>query len=108
MPHVLRNSEKGAIGKHVLSSCLSIECNFSISGKLNMSKGKSVFMVSDIHCVWEPDISIIPLSVASSTAESICVMLAGLTHTSRVMGCLAEYVPTEVVSKAQTPSEVNA
>ena len=69
-----------------------------------MANKSRLLMLSDRQTASEPLMSIMPRSVANNTALSICVMLSGLMQTSRVIGCLAEYVPVSDTSNAQTPS----
>ena len=55
-------------------------------GKELIEKANSLSKISEIHWLVEPLISIIPRSVANSTALSIWVILSELIHTSRVIG----------------------
>ena len=68
----------------------------------------SPLRTSEIHIACEPCNSIIPRSVANSTAESICVSDFASIQISRVIGCRAMYVPVFETSKAHTPSSVKA
>lgn len=83
-------------------------CSWSIPGRAAMSNGWLELMMSVRQLASDPEMSMMPREVANRTAESICVIESAFTHTSRVMGCLAEYVPVEVVSSAHTPSLVKA
>ena len=74
----------------------------------DIENGWSVLMVSDMHVDVEPESSIMPRSVGNRTEESSCVIPSGEMHTSRVIGCRAEYVPVADTSRTQTPSVVNA
>ena len=54
-----------------------------------------------------PDTIIMPFSDVKATAPSSCVIDPGFEHTSLLIGCLVEYVPSEDTSIAQIPSVEN-